>query len=75
MAEHDRFYETHLTLVVLSREPIERMEVADVLRECDEGDMVLATIQTDADELTRTQMERRLDEFGSSFDIWNTDLG
>lgn len=57
---------TTITLVVLSEETIhERMDIGDVMRECDQGDFVLSSDHRSEEDLTDDEMGRALWEAGS----------
>ena len=57
---------TTFTFIVLSEDPIhERMDIGDVIRECDEGDFVLYSLRQTSETLTPQQMAHALLEAGS----------
>ena len=59
-------YRNHITLVVLSEEPIpDNMDMEDVAREYNEGDYVLHTYEVHPEPLTDEQMAAALVAAGS----------
>jgi hypothetical protein len=59
-------YETIITLRVLSeREIPDQMDIADVVRESDEGDFVMHTIGYEVNPLSHSEMAKALLDAGS----------
>lgn len=59
-------YRNKITLIVLSEDPIdERMDVADIVREYNEGDFVLFAEDVSSEKLTHREMAEALKEAGS----------
>lgn len=59
-------YRTEITLTVLSEEPIDgRLDIADIVRECDQGDFVLHSTRRWQEDMSIEQMAYALLEAGS----------
>lgn len=64
-------YRNKLTIVVLSEELIpEGMDIADIVREYNEGDFVLYSTDHESEKLTDVEMARALTEAGSDPDFF-----
>lgn len=55
-AEAQRYHRTTVTLTVLSEEKIGEMELSTLIRECEQGEYVLASVETKDAELTGKEM-------------------
>jgi hypothetical protein len=69
-----RYYRHRFTLTVLSDDThpnLNNLSMADLSYETDEGDMVLHSVETSSDELTREQMENALVDAGSDPDFFS----
>ena len=65
-------HKTVIAIVVLSEEPIdERLDVADIVRECDVGDFVLYTTTMKRQVVSDETMARLLTEAGSEPAFFN----
>lgn len=69
-------HKTRITITVLSEDPIhERMDLADIIRECDQGDYVLFSEESNTETLTNDQMAQALWEAGSDPSFFNLESG
>ena len=65
MPSKRKFYETTFTVRVLSEEDVQGWELRDVLRECEDGDLVLASIAAEPLEANGHVMAKLLIMAGS----------
>lgn len=72
--EETMYHKTHITMTVLSEEPIhEGMNLEDIVRECDEGAFVLFSTNTTSEVLRAVDMARALVEAGSDPGFFDLD--
>ena len=69
------FTRTRLTLTVLSEEPIpDGRDVSNILLDCDTGDYVLASVETESETLTPETMAQALTAAGSEPEFFGLEL-
>lgn len=69
----NKFYKTTFTVTVLSEEPIQDMDIADLPRGYTEGDLVLHSVKAKETKLTGKQAADLLYDAGSQPGFFNLD--
>ena len=59
------YYRTRVVLTVLSDRTLDGLDIGDIVRECDDGDMVLGSFETEPEAISREQMDGYLWAAGS----------
>jgi hypothetical protein len=75
MSKTKRFYKTEITFTVLSEIPVENIDLASLVLECNAGDMVGKESERKVQELSASFMRDELVEAGSEPGFFSLDLG
>jgi hypothetical protein len=74
MTDEPKYYRTKFTFFVLSEgSPVNDMDLADLARECDQGDCVGSTLHAEVEEITGREAAAALYEVGSEPGFFNLD--